>query len=96
MENEKETKKVKKQAKKEAKAEAKVEAKEESKTSKRLERASQKDNKVIGGVCYGLAEYFNQDPTLIRVLFAIALFGFGIGLLPYIVMWVVFPESSEF
>ncbi|HHO55544.1 MAG TPA: PspC domain-containing protein [Trueperaceae bacterium] len=91
MENEKETKK---QAKKQSKKEAKVNT--EAKTSKRLERASQKDNKVIGGVCYGLAEYFNQDPTLIRVLFAIALFGFGIGFLPYIIMWVVFPESAEF
>jgi len=81
MKNEKETKKAKKQAKKEAKA--------ETKTSKRLERASQKDHKVIGGVCYGLAEYFDQDPTLIRVLFAIALFGFGVGLLPYIAIRVI-------
>ncbi len=93
MENEKETKKAAKKAqKKEAKAEPKV----ETKTSKRLERASRKENKIIAGVCYGLAEYFNQDPTLIRVLFAIALFGFGVGVIPYIIMWVVFPKSSEF
>jgi len=96
MENEKETKKqTKKEAKKDAQAESKPES-AETKASRRLERASQRDNKVIGGVCYGLAEYFNQDPTLIRVLFAIALFGFGVGLLPYIIMWVIFPESAEF
>lgn len=57
---------------------------------KRLYR-SQTDSK-IAGVCGGLAEYFNVDPTIIRVVFVILLLPGGLpGLLPYIILWIVVP-----
>jgi phage shock protein PspC (stress-responsive transcriptional regulator) len=50
-------------------------------------------NRKIAGVAGGLAEFFNADPTLIRVLFVVlALFG-GSGLLIYIVMWILVPDA---
>jgi phage shock protein PspC (stress-responsive transcriptional regulator) len=49
-------------------------------------------DKMIGGVASGLAEYFDIDPTIIRVLFVISLFLGGTGIIAYIVLWVVVPE----
>lgn len=52
-------------------------------------------NKVISGVCGGLGEYFDLDPTLVRVLFLIVtLFG-GPGLILYIVLWIIMPSESS-
>ena len=53
---------------------------------------SRKDS-VIGGVCGGLAEYFNLDKSLMRIIWAIAMFAGGIGFLPYIIAWIVIPEE---
>jgi phage shock protein C len=51
--------------------------------------------RMLGGVCGGLAEYFNVDATLIRVLFLIlAVFG-GTGLVIYVVMWLIVPDVSK-
>jgi phage shock protein C len=52
-------------------------------------------DKVIGGVCGGLGEYFNMDPTWIRILFVIAIFAKGVGLLAYLICWIVFPKKSD-
>ena len=53
---------------------------------------SEKDRK-IGGVCGGLGEYFDKDPTLFRILFIlIILFSFGVGVLAYLAMWLVIPK----
>lgn len=49
--------------------------------------------KVVAGVCGGLGEYFNIDPTLIRVVFAILAFINGLGIIAYIAMWLVFPRQ---
>jgi len=52
------------------------------------------NDKVIGGVCAGLANYLNVDPAIIRLLFAIITFGgFGFGVLAYILMWIILPEE---
>lgn len=51
------------------------------------------DDKPIGGVCSGLAYYFNTDPLLIRILFIIALF-MGFGFLLYIVLWIALPLAQ--
>lgn len=59
---------------------------------KRLTRAS--DDKMIAGVCGGLARYLNVDPTLVRVAAVILLFiGFPAVLLGYLVAWVIVPKS---
>lgn len=60
---------------------------------KRLYR-SQKE-KVLFGVCGGLAEYFDIDPVLVRVVFVvIALMG-GVGVLAYLILWLVVPEKDN-
>ncbi len=53
---------------------------------------SRKD-KMIGGVAGGLADYFDVDPTLIRIVFIITLFLGGSGVLAYIILWIVVPEE---
>lgn len=59
--------------------------------TKRLYRS--RSERMISGVCGGLAQYLNLDPTLIRLLFVItAIFG-GPGLIVYIVMLFVVPEE---
>lgn len=57
---------------------------------KRLYRAT--EHKFLGGVCAGLGEYFNIDPALVRVLAVLLVFAKGIGLLAYIVAWIIVPS----
>jgi len=52
-------------------------------------------NRMIGGVCGGIAEYFGIDPTIVRILFVVAVFAGGSGLLAYIIAWIVIPESKK-
>jgi len=49
--------------------------------------------KIIGGVCAGLAEYFDMDATVVRLLFVFAVFVGGFGLVPYIILWIVIPRK---
>ncbi len=58
---------------------------------KRLMRSSR--DKKIGGVCAGLAEYFELDPTIVRVVWLLAIFFAGTGLLVYLILWIVLPEA---
>ncbi|SRR5690606_15975537 len=50
-------------------------------------------DKMIGGVAGGLANYFEIDPTIVRVLFVVSLFAGGAGVLAYLILWVVIPEE---
>lgn len=63
-------------------------------SSKRLMRSS--NDKLLGGVCAGLAEYFDFDPVLVRIAYAfLTIFSAAFpGLLLYIVMWIVMPEKK--
>jgi len=49
------------------------------------------DDRIISGVCSGMASYFNISPVWIRLAFAIAFCFFGSGLLLYIILWIVIP-----
>ena len=60
-----------------------------AKKIKRLYRS--KKEKVLGGVCGGIAEYFNIDPILIRLLWILALFGAGFGILAYLIALIIIP-----
>lgn len=60
---------------------------------KRLMRPRQ--GRKIAGVCAGLAEYFDLDVTLIRVVWLVILFAAGVGFFAYIVAWIVMPEEPE-
>ena len=54
-----------------------------------------RNQRMLAGVCGRLAEYFNVDATLIRVLFLVlAVFG-GSGLVIYVVMWLIVPDVSK-
>ncbi|HEY2458493.1 MAG TPA: PspC domain-containing protein [Candidatus Acidoferrum sp.] len=57
--------------------------------AKRLMRSS--TDKKIGGVCAGLADYFDLDPTIVRVVWLLAIFFAGTGLLVYVILWIVLP-----
>ena len=62
------------------------------KKQKKLYRS--KKERVIGGVCGGIAEYTNTDPTLIRLLWAIGtIVFFGAGIIGYILALIIIPEK---
>ncbi len=53
-----------------------------------------RQNRILGGVASGLAEYLSIEPIVIRVLFVVSVLFSGIGILLYIIMWMVFPEEK--
>ena len=61
---------------------------------KRLVRP--REGRKVAGVCLGVAEYFDLDPTLVRVVWLItAIVPAGIGVLGYIIAWIVMPEEPH-
>jgi phage shock protein PspC (stress-responsive transcriptional regulator) len=50
-------------------------------------------NRVIAGICGGLAEYFDVDPIIVRLITLILVMSAGGGLLAYLIAWVVVPEE---
>jgi phage shock protein C len=60
---------------------------------KRLTRS--RDDRMIAGVCGGIAEYFGVDSTLVRILVVVlTVLGFGALLIAYIVGWFLIPEAD--
>jgi phage shock protein PspC (stress-responsive transcriptional regulator) len=59
----------------------------------RLTRSN--NDRVIAGVCGGLAAYLDIDSVLVRLAFAILLFASGIGLPIYVILWIVMPEQDS-
>lgn len=51
-------------------------------------------DRKIGGVCGGLAEYFNIDPLLVRIAFIVLVLGVGTGLWAYIILWLLAPRAN--
>lgn len=66
--------------------------KEEETNMKKLCKSS--SQKILAGVCGGIGEYFNVDPTLIRLGFVALSFMFGGGLLVYIIAAIVIPSEG--
>jgi len=58
---------------------------------KRIYRS--RTNRVLAGVCQGLGEYLNIDPTLVRLAWAVLFLFGGAGLLAYIIAWIIIPEE---
>ena len=50
-------------------------------------------NKKLFGVCGGLAEYFDVDPTVVRIIYLLLLLGAGFGLLAYLICALILPEK---
>ena len=61
--------------------------------TKRLTRS--RTERWIGGVCGGIGEYFNLDPTIIRVLFVLLALIVGGGLLIYLILWLIIPLEPD-
>jgi phage shock protein C len=60
--------------------------------AKKLYR-SRKDRK-IWGICGGLAEYFDVDPVIVRVIFVASIFCGTLGIWVYLIMWLLIPEEN--
>lgn len=61
--------------------------------AKRLYRS--RKNRVLGGVCGGIGEYFGVDPVLVRLLWVIFCVAYGAGILAYIVGWIIIPPNPK-
>ena len=59
---------------------------------RRLYRAD--NDKILGGVCAGLANYLRLDPAIVRIVFALMTLGWGSGVLLYIILWIILPTRS--
>ena len=59
---------------------------------KRLYRS--KHNRVVAGVCGGIAEYFNIDPTIIRIIWVVVGLTYGVGILAYIIASIIIPNNK--
>ncbi|MBD9252890.1 PspC domain-containing protein [bacterium] len=53
-----------------------------------------RNNKMICGVCAGIADYFNIDPSIVRVLWAVLALAAGTGILAYIACAIILPEGD--
>ena len=51
-------------------------------------------DKMIGGVCGGLGKYFEIDPTIVRLFFALIFFGYGSGAMIYVLLWIIMPSET--
>jgi phage shock protein C len=60
---------------------------------KRIYRS--KKDRVIGGICGGIAEYFNIDPVIVRVIAVILAFVWGFGIIAYIIAWIIIPQNPK-
>jgi phage shock protein C len=63
--------------------------------AKKLYRS--KKNKVIAGVCAGIADYFNVDPTIVRLIYVLLTIFTAIApfVIIYLVMWIIVPDQPE-
>ena len=53
------------------------------------------EDKVVDGVCGGIAEYFDIDPVIVRIVFLLSTLFTGVGLFAYIICALAFPEKSK-
>ncbi|MBP5614836.1 MAG: PspC domain-containing protein [Bacteroidales bacterium] len=49
----------------------------------------------IAGVCGGIAQYLNIDPSVVRIIFLLALLSGGLGFWAYIIVWIIAPEDGR-
>lgn len=61
-------------------------------TYKKLYRST---DRKIAGVCGGLAEYLNVDPTVVRIIYLLLVLCGCVGVLVYLIMWLVMPEKND-
>ena len=57
-------------------------------------RLTRSNNKMIGGVCAGLAEYLDLDPTIVRIVWVLMVLFAGFGILLYVILWLIMPKQQ--
>jgi phage shock protein PspC (stress-responsive transcriptional regulator) len=61
---------------------------------KRLYRSG--TERILGGVCAGIGEYADVDPTVVRLVWVVlTLLSLGVGLVAYIIAWIIIPEGKS-
>ena len=60
---------------------------------KKLYRSAK--DRILGGVCGGIAEYYGWDPTLVRLGWVLLSLIWGAGLLLYIILWIIMPRNPN-
>jgi phage shock protein C len=60
---------------------------------KRLYRSAK--DRILGGVCGGLGNYFNVDPIFIRLVWILFTLAYGTGLLAYLIAWFIIPRNPK-
>ncbi|UCD03458.1 MAG: PspC domain-containing protein [Candidatus Aenigmatarchaeota archaeon] len=73
-------------------AEVKVSRKPVART-KKLYRSGK--DRILGGVCGGIAEYLGVDPVLIRLVWIAGSLAWGFGIILYIIMWIIMPRNPN-
>ena len=53
-------------------------------------------DKKIAGVCAGVAQYFDMDPTIVRVIWGVLAFCYGAGIVAYIILWIIAPVATDY
>ena len=53
-------------------------------------------DKKIAGVCAGVAHYFDMGPTIVRVIWGVLAFGYGAGIVAYIILWIIAPVATDY
>ncbi len=66
-----------------------------SKTSHSRRLYRNPKDRIIGGVCSGIGNYFDIDPVIIRLIFAILFLTAGVGLLAYLIAWIIVPAAPD-
>ena len=56
-------------------------------------KLSRSNNKMIGGVCAGIADHLGLDPTIVRIVWVLMLFFAGFGILLYLILWIIMPKA---
>lgn len=62
--------------------------------ARRLQRS--RDNRIIAGVCGGIAEYFGWSPSTVRLLFLLSLLLPGTQVIIYLILWLVMPNAPRY
>ena len=57
-------------------------------------RLTRSDDKMIGGVCAGLAEYLDIDTTIVRIVWVLMVLFAGFGILLYVILWLIMPKQQ--
>lgn len=57
-------------------------------------KLTRSNNGMIAGVCAGFGEYMDMDPTVVRVIYVLLVFFAGVGILLYLILWLVIPKKE--